>query len=202
MFVAVSQRVMIDPVTGERRDALDQRWTPFLRECGLSPLLVPNHVETARQLMQLNIICGVLLTGGNDLAAYGGDAPERDETERFLIEEAGRTSQPVLGVCRGMQMLQHHAGVVLKRVDGHVAVRHAVQLPDGPANVNSFHGWGATTTVTGLEICAATTDGVIEAIIDRPRRRAGIMWHPERETPFGPRDVNFVRQFFTGKRVW
>ncbi len=202
MLIAITQRVVTDSVTGERRDALDQRWTPFLQACGLAPLLIPNHVETARQLMQHHSVCGVLLTGGNDLAAYGGDAPERDATELFLIEEAEETGRPILGVCRGMQMLQHHAGVTLQRVLGHVAVRHTLQLPDGPAEVNSFHGWGATATVPGLNIIATADDGVVEAVVDRQKQFAGIMWHPERESPFRQHDLDFVRRFFTENGDW
>lgn len=201
MHVAVSQQVVIEPHTGERRDALDQRWTSFLQACGLTPVLIPNHVETARQLMQLGSICGVLLTGGNDLTAYGGDVPERDATEEFLVVEAERTERPVLGVCRGMQFLQHRAGVPLHRVPGHVGVRHQLQLPDGPADVNTFHNWAALTTVPELEVYAAAEDGVIESVMDRRRRTAGIMWHPEREPHYSPRDVAFFRRWLTGSEA-
>ncbi len=201
-LIAVSQRVVFDAATSERRDALDQRWTGFFEACGFTPLLIPNHVATARRLMELESVCGVLLTGGNDLAAYGGDAPERDATEQCLIDEAERRGRPVLGVCRGMQVLLHRAGVSLQRVSGHVAVRHALRLPSGPADVNSYHGWGATSTVPTLEVCATADDGVIEAVIQRQRQWLGIMWHPERETPYRTADLELVSRFFSGQGVW
>jgi N5-(cytidine 5'-diphosphoramidyl)-L-glutamine hydrolase len=201
-LIAVSQRVVIDPATGERRDALDQCWTPFLQTCGFVPLLIPNHAETARQLITSQNVVGVLLTGGNDLAAYGGHAPERDATEFALIDAAERIGLPMLGVCRGMQMLQHHAGVPLQRVAHHTAVRHSLKTARGELNVNSYHDWGTTTTMPGLEIVAMAKDGVIEAVIDRKRRLAGIMWHPERETVFKQTDIDFVSQFLNGKDVW
>ncbi len=201
-LIAITQRVVVDSVTGERRDALDQCWTTFLQACGLTPLLIPNHVDTARQLMQLEGVAGVLLTGGNDLAAYGGDAPERDATEREMIDFAGRLQRPVLGVCRGMQVLQHAAGVKLERVAGHVRVRHSLSLAGETTCVNSFHNWGATTTVPGLEIVARAADGVVEAVIDRQRQQAGVMWHPEREAPFDPRDIRIVQQFLGGMGGW
>lgn len=198
-LIAVSQRVVIDPVTRERRDALDQQWSAFLAACGFGALPIPNHPPTARRLIQLEPICGVLLSGGNDLVSYGGDAPERDDTERCLVDEAERSGRPVLGVCRGMQFLQARAGVPLQRVDGHVAVRHTLQLVGTTVNVNSFHRWGATTSAAGWEIAATAEDGVVEAMIHRQQRQAGIMWHPERESRFSPRDIQFVQRVFTGR---
>lgn len=199
--LAISQRVTIDAATGERRDALDQRWTLFLSACGFSPVLIPNHATTARQLLNLDSISGVLLTGGNDLSAYGGDAPERDETEHRLIDWAEQAGVPVLGVCRGMQLLQSRSGVPLVRIEGHVGSRHSLLLPDGPQVVNSFHNWGTTTTAPGWNIRAMADDGVVEAILHQDGQRAGLMWHPERESPFAPRDLHFIQQFFGRKRA-
>ncbi len=201
-LIAVSQRVTVDPATGERRDALDQNWTRFLQACGFVTLLIPNHPPTIHRLMQLESIAGVLLTGGNDLAAYGGDAPERDQTELLLIDEAQRIGRPVLGVCRGMQLLLSRAGIPLSRLTGHVATRHDLSFPDGSMQVNSYHHWGATATVPGWDVCATAEDGVIEAAIQREHRQAGMMWHPERESPYSPRDIRFVQDFFAGKDVW
>ncbi len=79
-LIAVSQRVDIS-ASGERRDALDQRWFSFLSKCKLLPILIPNCLESAKSIVKLLQLGGVLLTGGNDLSSYGGDAPERDETE-------------------------------------------------------------------------------------------------------------------------
>lgn len=79
--IAVSQRVDCHPDRGERRDALDQRWPHFLAACGLLPVVLPNRPELGVPLLDRTAPAGLLLTGGNDLAVMGGDAPERDETE-------------------------------------------------------------------------------------------------------------------------
>jgi hypothetical protein len=71
--VAVTQRVAVDPPHGTRRDCLDQVWVKFLLACGLLPIPVPNSVDAALTIG--GQASGILLTGGNDLAAYGGDAP-------------------------------------------------------------------------------------------------------------------------------
>ena len=80
-LVLVSQRVDFLAERGERRDALDQRLANFLAECGLLPIPVPNRREDVRKYFdELPQAAGVVLSGGNDLNDYGGDAPERDRT--------------------------------------------------------------------------------------------------------------------------
>jgi N5-(cytidine 5'-diphosphoramidyl)-L-glutamine hydrolase len=198
-LIAVTQRVVIDAGSGERRDALDQRWPRFLLRCGLVPVVVPNCVRAARRLAARLPIRGVLLTGGNDLAAYGGDAPERDETEAFFLRHALAGGRPLLGVCRGMQMIQHFLGVPLVQVEGHVAVRHRVQGEGVAGEVNSFHRLAATASVPDLVVRAVAPDGVIEAVRHHRRRVAGVMWHPEREEPHAAADIAYVRNFFLNR---
>jgi hypothetical protein len=70
---------------------------------------LPNVTEGARELCDRTGIAGLVLTGGNDLAALGGDAPERDTTENALLDFAERRKLPVLGV-----------DIPLRRVGGHV----------------------------------------------------------------------------------
>lgn len=190
--IAVTQRVAIDPAHGERRDALDQRWAPFLAACGLLPVPVPNDAALAVALAERVGVAGVLLTGGNDI----GTAPERDEAERRLVVWAEARGLPVLGVCRGMQMLLTLAGVALEPVSGHVAVRHAIRLGNEPAEVNSYHGLAARAVAGDLEAWGVADDGVIEAVRHRGRPTVGIMWHPEREAPFRAMDVALVGGLF------
>ena len=85
-LVAVTQRVAVVPAYGERRDCLDQAWSRFLAACGLLPVLLPNVMETALELCEAAGVGGLLLTGGNDLAQLGGDAPERDAVENSLLD--------------------------------------------------------------------------------------------------------------------
>jgi N5-(cytidine 5'-diphosphoramidyl)-L-glutamine hydrolase len=198
-LIAVTQRVVVDPATGERRDALDQRWPRLLLQCGLIPLLVPNCLPAAQRLAAQLPLEGVLLTGGNDLAAYGGDAPERDETEAFFLRDALAGGWPLLGVCRGMQMIQHFLGIPLVRVEGHVALRHRLSGEASGQDVNSYHRLGARTSVADLEVQATAPDGVIEAVRHRRRRVAGIMWHPEREEPATAADLAQLRSFFSSQ---
>lgn len=195
-MVAVTQRVAVVPDYGERRDCLDQAWTKFLNICGLLPLLLPNHTETALALCEKADIAGVVLTGGNDLAVCGGEAPERDAVELALLEWAGRRAMPLLGVCRGMQMIQHFFGVALRRVEGHIAPHTVICTGGERRKVNSFHRFAAFDSRSPLDVWAVAADGAIEAVRHSPRLITGMMWHPERCIPFSADDVALFRQLF------
>jgi putative glutamine amidotransferase len=196
-LIAVTQRVVIEARYQERRDALDQRWTMFLSACGFVAMPVPNDPAAACALVATANAGGLLLTGGNDLCVVGGDAPERDATERALIDYALERDIPVLGVCRGMQMLQHYWHVPLRRVEGHVSPEQTITVDGCRDRVNSYHGCGTTATAPELEVWATADDGVIEAVRHRTRRVVGVMWHPERFTEFRGADIALARKTFS-----
>jgi putative glutamine amidotransferase len=194
--VAITQRVSVVPAYGERRDCLDQAWTRFLSACGLLPVLLPNVAEAALGLCQQAGITGLVLTGGNDLAGLGGDAPERDAVENALLDSAERRGLPVLGVCRGMQMIQQRFAIPLRRVEGHVAQHMVIRIDGEPREVNSYHNFAALDSRPPLDVWAVAADGVVKAIRHSALPITGIMWHPERSAPFSSADVALFRQVF------
>jgi putative glutamine amidotransferase len=199
-LLAISQRVVIDPPHGERRDALDHRWLDFLAACGMVPLPLPNRPDTALDLLGRVKLCGLLLTGGNSLESCGGDAPERDRTEREALAFARRTGLPVLGVCRGMQMLLDAFAVPLVRIDGHAGCHHPVDGAWGERTVNSYHDFAACTDAGPLAVLARSLDGAIEAVEHPDEPIRGIMWHPERSTPFEAADIALMHRMFNGRQ--
>ena len=194
-LIAITQRVEYMERIGERRDALSQEWAVLADDCGFAPLVLPNRLPLVRDLLASLPVEGFLLTGGNDLAAYGGDAPERDEVERYLLQTAVDKRVPLLGVCRGMQLVLDCFGTPLRRVEGHVQVEHSL---DNGGLVNSFHNWGAVECRTPLLPLAWSADGVLEAVEHRdyPWVR-GIMWHPERYHPARPQDIERIKEVFS-----
>ena len=186
MHVLVSQRVDLYPERGERRDAIDQAWGDVLgRMSGRSLLILPmpNRPQDVSEYLAQWQPTMIVLSGGNDI----GEAPERDKTEVELLTQARLEGIPVLAVCRGMQMVQHHLGGKLEPVSGHVACEHAVlstPTHSGPSElvVNSFHSWGiaAGRLAKGLEALYCHTDGSIEAARHVSLPWLCLMWHPER----------------------
>lgn len=189
-FIAVTQRVEYIEDIGEQRDALSQEWAELAEICSFVPLILPNRLSVTKEILEKIPPDGILLTGGNDI----GDTPERDETERFLISYAMKTRIPLLGVCRGMQMLLDYFGTPLRRVEHHVRVEHSLSNGDV---VNSFHGWGAAKCKEPLVPETWSGDGILEAVRHQncPWIR-GIMWHPERYHPSRERDVQFIKEVF------
>lgn len=192
--IAITQRVEYIEAVQERRDALSQEWAALAEACGFLPLLLPNRRTAAVRMLERWRPEGILLTGGNDLAVCGGDAPERDELEHMLIRYAVEQAVPLLGVCRGMQMVLDHFGGRLQRVEGHVCVEHPLSNGD---QVNSFHRWGAVECPSPLVPTAWSANGVLEAVRHREFSWIyAIMWHPERYHPFRTRDLQFIREVF------
>jgi gamma-glutamyl-gamma-aminobutyrate hydrolase PuuD len=198
-MVAITQRVAVVPEHGERRDCLDQAWPRFLAACGLLPLAVPNVTEVALAMVRDADVAGLVLTGGNDLAALGGDAPERDAAENALLDAAESRGLPVLGVCRGMQLIQQRCAVPLLRVEGHVTRRQTIRIDGEPAEVNSYHRFAASESRPPLDVWAVAADGVVKAVRHSARPITGIMWHPERNTPFAAADVSLFRRVFEAR---
>ena len=128
--IAITQRVEEKKSYNERRDVLDQKWVEFLLSVEIWPVLVPNNLEYVKKFIEKEDIDGVLLTGGNSLVRYGGDAPERDEVERFILNWALEVNVPLLGVCRGMQIIQDYFGYNLSNISGHVGLRHSLDVID------------------------------------------------------------------------
>lgn len=197
-IIAISQRVIIDPLHGERRDALDQRWAGYLNALGYIGVPLPNNLQVATQLVREIRPDGVLLTGGNNIAQYDGDAPERDEVEKMLLSDALNNEMPLLGICRGLQFLTHATGGTLRRLEGHVAHDHRITFKNTQRIVNSFHDMGIDKPPPGFTITAMAEDGTVEAVEHPNKPICGIMWHPERFSSIQKEDAAIIHSCFGG----
>lgn len=195
--IGITQRATGPDAFGERRTALDMRWPTFLARCGLAAVPLPNDPGLAVSLAEAVPLAGLVLSGGEDLAAYGGSAPERDATERALLAWALHGGLPVLGVCRGMQLIADHFGAELCQVAGHVAARHQVQVGQVSRMVTCYHRWAARELPDAL-VATARRGEVVEALRLRTANVHAIMWHPEREERPNEADLALFRSVFGG----
>lgn len=172
----------------------------------LLPVLDPEHADAV-----LGTIDGLLLSGGGDVApsAYGatpqdevyGVDPERDEWE---IELVRRCELPILGICRGAQVLNvARGGTLVQHLPHRTATEHRlaerphdevhlVELMEGTLvleavgipllKANTLHHQSVDELGDGLRIAGRADDDTIEAIecADRPEAPViGVQWHPE-----------------------
>ncbi len=191
--VAVSQRVDVHPSRSETRDAVDQRLLQWLLAAGFLPNPVPNVLpEAALQEWLARVRPGaVVLSGGNDV----GQNEARDRTEAHLLDYARAQSLPLLGICRGMQMMGHWLQVPLKPIEGHVATRHVLTGAIA-GHANSYHNYALAVCPPGFRVLARSVDGEIEAIGHEALPWEGWMWHPEREDSFLERDIRRLQDLF------
>ncbi len=194
--IIYTQRVEEVKSYQERRDCADQNIPRFLEACGYLPIPVSNVLRNPAELAERLQPSGIVLTGGNSLQKYGGNAPERDFTDHCLIEAALENEIPIYGFCRGMQSILDYFGCRLENVPNHVAVRHQVHGMWGNFEVNSYHNQACMEISERLQIAAQTADGVIEAVVSGEYQIMATMWHPERENPFADKDMRRVQEFF------
>lgn len=218
MRIGITQRVVVEPCLGERRDCLDQMWTKLLEPCGWDIVPVPNQLVNIKGWATRQALDGLILSGGNDLACLPGAkniAPERDFSEKALLNWAEKKYLPVLGVCRGMQMINLYHGGSLSIIRGHVACKHPVQgssaggdlssLLAAYTEVNSFHNWGVFPKglANTLQARLYSLDGSVEAFEHQTLPWVGIMWHPERENTGGATlDLSLLKAIFNKKQEY
>jgi N5-(cytidine 5'-diphosphoramidyl)-L-glutamine hydrolase len=200
--IAVSMRVDVIESYGETRDALDENLYRWLTKAGCLPVPVPNTLiedDMLEAWFEKIKPEAIVLSGGNNI----GDFKNRDETERFLLDKAKELHIPLLGICRGMQMMAVWAGEELQPVDGHVRTRHNLTSEtDGfsmPESVNSYHDYGVMTVPRDFVLIARNDDGVIEAIRHSILPIEGWMWHPEREKEFNTADFENLKRLIETK---
>ena len=185
-----------------------------IQNAGGIPVILPltsSQEDASTLLMKCD---GLLMTGGQDVnpLMYGQTATdqcgaicrERDEMETHFFNEAIRQNIPILGICRGLQMINVLMGGTLyqdlptdtnSKINHHMEapydrVCHHVRLVPGTAlhqllrvedmGVNSYHHQAVKDLGEGLEVTAKSEDGIVEAI-SLPAKKFvwAVQWHPD-----------------------
>ena len=150
---------------------------------------------------------GLLMPGGVDIepARYGQETDEkcgkidlaRDAAEWWMLEAFLPTEKPVLGICRGIQMLNvFQGGTLHQHIENHSDFKsrstgcHPVSVIPGSRleeilgvsrfTVNSLHHQAVDSLGTDLEAAAVSEDGIVEAVVHKNHPFClGVQWHPE-----------------------
>ncbi len=209
--VGLTKRVEVIEEYGERRDCLDQQWTVLLEALGYTPVPLPNCVDDVDSYLDSQALDAIVLTSGNDLTSVDDPAtpaPERDEFETAALDYAIDNEIPVLGVCRGLELINEYFGGSLSQATGHVANDHDIEFHDqateitfpDQATVNSYHDYAIGEGDVGeqLRVIGTVPDGTVECVVHESLPVWGIMWHPERESPSEEIDRQILNHVLSG----
>ena len=179
-----------------------------IRAAGGQPILLSIHSDPRRIVEHLDAL---VLSGGSDVdpRRYGRTPgpnssiidPARDEFEFALVDAAWEIGLPILGVCRGHQVVNvARGGTLIADLPTDAGEAHSffgyprsyrpqqVALESGSVphslfgnsiHVNSLHHQAVDTPGSGLRIVGRALDGVAEAIQAADRPVVGVQWHPE-----------------------
>jgi len=181
---------------------------------GGTPLLLPLlSIPDAPFRAMVESLDGIILTGGDDPAPHlYGEEPlqglgtieyERDLAELEVIRLARELNKPILGICRGMQIMNvAFGGTLIQDIPSQIpgALQHAqkgsrqygahkVQLQPGMIAealgkteilVNTSHHQAVKDVAPGFQVTGTAADGMIEAIESLDGLCMGVQWHPER----------------------
>ena len=196
--------------------SVTEAYTQAVSHAGGCPVLIPLGLPDGQLKDIIGRVDGILLTGGGDIhpTQYGSAAhpkvaevdEDRDRVEIELFREAVANRIPLLGICRGLQVINIALGGTLYEdlldqrpnttnhdfFNGYPRdyLAHNVQLTPSSQlsrilstrslDVNSLHHQGIRELATGLEATAHATDGVIEAIeLKDYSFGLAVQWHPE-----------------------
>lgn len=197
MKVLVSMRIIENTTYFERRDAISHDLVTFFNRHSMSPILVPNAIANLDPYFQLSPK-GLILTGGDDLG-LPDVATQRDHTEIALISGAIARNIPILGICRGLQIINIYFGGKLSQLPEKLHVgTHYIKWFDGISFlVNSYHNQGVFDADLGsaLQPLAYSEDGVIEALRHKNLPIVAIQWHPERSNPASTYDMQLINEW-------
>lgn len=191
-------------------DLLPADYAASVERAGGIPVLVPPLASAAGAAAVVARIDGLIIAGGADVnpRRYGQEAgphvtawyDDRDASELWLLAAAEERGLPLLGICRGMQLMAVAAGGTLVQhlpdLVGHsrhsggdsayeqvpVAVEPGHRLSEliGDAVIAPCHHHQAVATHPGYTATARDADGVLQALeAEGDRFAVGVQWHPE-----------------------
>lgn len=200
---------------GKTLQFIEEKMALAVHRAGAIPFGIPDLKDPRGAEAIVRSLDGLVLSGGADVSpsSYGeaaldpnweGDAI-RDAYEQTLIDVAVERNIPVLGICRGIQMLNVARGGTLyqdieTQVEGSLThrdwhryeiIEHDVELAAGSwirgvygsehVLVNTVHHQAIKDLASGLEVTARAPDGIVEAVEQRDDDHwlVGIQWHPE-----------------------
>ena len=168
-------------------DFIDHYWLNYFEKKNINYYLVPNKKKLSKKkIEEINLL---IIPGGNDVSNSLNTSKIRNSIEINLIKICFKKKIPILGICRGAQLLNKSFGGKIKKVKKHMRTRHNISFINKEIvkkellNVNSFHNDGIKKNdlSKAFKMLASDMDDNVEMFISKDKKMIGTMWHPERE---------------------
>ena len=204
--IALSMGQVYIKERNETRDFIDNKLFFFLKECFNCEIYLINNfnkinkknILNLRNYLTRNKINFIVLRGGEDI----GNNKFRDFTEINLLKYSIQKNIPLLGLCRGMQLINLFFKGKLKKIEGHIKKKNKLYLKSEKKyrKVTCFHGNGIKKLGNGFFVMHKSYDNEVESIKHKNKKILGIMWHPERFKNFQKSDIKLIRDFAKSKK--
>tara|TARA_B000000460_G_C21481306_1_gene377155 strand:+ start:503 stop:1156 length:654 start_codon:yes stop_codon:yes gene_type:complete len=217
MRIGITLRVTKENRHKETRDALSHDWVNYFNEIlpDSSLILISNNLLSIDHWLSAMDLDALVLSNGNDI----GEHKNRDVTEKAAISFAIKHKLPIIGFCRGMQMINEFFGGELTNnlknttSVSHVATNHEVGIIDqsfqkifniSKLNVNSFHNQGITERqlAKNLKSFAVSPDKLVEGLVHEELPILAIQWHPERDNQSRLFNKKIIKKFLNQGKFW
>ncbi|KZL88963.1 gamma-glutamyl-gamma-aminobutyrate hydrolase family protein [Clostridium magnum] len=218
---------------GYERAYVNNDYVQTVAMAGGIPFILPLISDYESIKRQIESMDALIISGGYDVnpLIYGEEpiqqqgflCPERDEYDIKVIKIALELKKPILGICRGLQILNAALGGTLYQdtsiIEESYIKHHQDSRPDVPSHTvnvikgtklyeilgertftNSFHHQAIKELASGFKVSAKAKDGVIEAIEKEEGFIIGVQWHPEMMAKKDPKMLNLFKELLNNVR--
>jgi len=228
--IFITQKNIKNPMNN-LNDCLDNNYINFFEKLGILPIIIPNSTKNLQKYFELFKPDGIILSGGEDVNPdlYGGEKHKsfdvselRDNTEFALIDYAVKNKLPLLGICRGFQIINvYFGGKLIQKINELESNKnhlnpdiHTIVIDNKIINqkfnsetfvVNSFHNQGVDFKSLSNQLksfAVYKNTELIEAFYHINLPILAVQWHPERQLESSDLNVFLMESILKDNFFW